>query len=262
VPHTSHLTTLEGMRRIIDWAFTIPFVIAFGAVLGIFEIVARIARLFGLRPMEMTMGVMQRILLWILRITGAKLTVERSPQLRPRTGYILVSNHQSLFDVPIFGGLLFSNYPKYIAKRELGKWLPAVSFNLTHGGNAVIDRDDPRSALEAIKQLGKECQQRRTAVVIFPEGTRSRDGQLGPFKPSGSATLMKAADELAIVPTTIDGSWELLRNKMFPVPFGTRIRVRFGDPIERSNDEDHQVLLERAREEIAATLQHWRSPQN
>ena len=250
------------MKRAIDWLFTIPFVIAFGAVLGIFEIIARIARLFGLRPMEITMGVMQRILLWILKITGAKLTVERSPLIQPRTGYILISNHQSLFDVPIFGGLLFSNYPKYIAKRELGKWLPAVSFNLTHGGNAVIDRDDPRSALRVIKQLGTECQQRRIAVVIFPEGTRSRDGQLGPFKPSGTVTLMKAADQLAIVPTTIDGSWELLRHKMFPVPFRTRIRVRFGDPIERSAGEDHAALMERAREEIDATLQQWRSHQS
>jgi 1-acyl-sn-glycerol-3-phosphate acyltransferase len=247
------------MRRVVDWIFTIPFVMAFGLVLGVFEIIARIARLFGLRPMEITMGVMQRVLLSLLRITGARLTVERSPQIKGGTGYILVSNHQSLFDVPIFGGLLFTNYPKYIAKRELGKWLPSVSFNLTHGGNAVIDRDDPRQALRTIKELGTTCQERKTAVVIFPEGTRSRDGRLGPFKPSGTVTLMKAAPELPIVPTIIDGSWELLRNKMFPVPFGTRIRVSFGDPIERSPDEDPTALLERARAEIEATLDRWRA---
>jgi len=247
------------MKRIIDWIFTIPFVVAFGLTLGVFEIIARIARLFGLRPMELTMGVMQRILLWLLRITGARLTVERSSQLRGRTGYILVSNHQSLFDVPIFGGLLFSNFPKYVAKRELGRWLPAVSFNLTHGGNALIDRDDPRQALRAIKDLGAECQQRATAVVIFPEGTRSRDGQLGEFRPSGTVTLLKAAGDLAIVPTTIDGSWELLRNKMFPVPFGTKIRVSFGDPIARQEGEDPVELVARARDEIAANLARWRA---
>ena len=247
------------MKRIRDWVFTIPFVIAFGTVLGIFEIIARGARIFGLRPMEITMGVMQRILLALLRITGARLTVERSPGVEGGRGYILVSNHQSLFDVPIFGGLLFTNYPKYIAKRELGKWLPAVSFNLTHGGNAVIDRDDPRQALRVIRDLGEECQERNTAVVIFPEGTRSRDGNLGSFRPSGTVTLMKAADRMPVVPTTIDGSWELLRDKMFPVPFGTRIRVRFGDPIERRPDEDPAALLEQARDEIDRTLQGWRS---
>lgn len=247
------------MRRVIDWIFTIPFLIAFGLTLGVFELIARIARLFGLRPMEVTMGVMQRILLWLLRITGTRLQVERSPLIAGRTGYILVSNHQSMFDVPIFGGLLITNYPKYVAKRELGRWLPAVSFNLTHGGNALIDRDDPRQALRAIKDLGGECEARDTAVVIFPEGTRSRDGALGEFRPSGTLTLMKAAPNLAVVPTTIDGSWELLRDGMFPVPFGTKIRVSFGDPIERQPGEDPAELMARARVEIAATLDRWRT---
>lgn len=242
----------------MDWIFTIPFVAAFGLTLGVFEIIARIARLFGLRPMEISMGVMQRILLWTFRIAGTRLIVERSDKVLPRTGYILVSNHQSLFDVPIFGGLLMSNYPKYVAKKELGRWLPAVSFNLTRGGNALIDRDDPRGAIRAIKKLGTECQERNTAVVIFPEGTRSRDGSLGDFKPSGTTTLMKAAPRLAIVPTTIDGSWALLKNKMFPVPFGTRVRVSFGAPIERSPAENLEELLARARAEIEATLERWR----
>lgn len=248
------------MRRVIDWVFTIPFLIAFGLTLGIFELIARVARLFGLRPMEVTMGVMQRILLWLLWIPGTRLEVERSPEIRGRTGYVLISNHQSLFDVPIFGGLLITNYPKYVAKRELGKWLPAVSFNLTHGGNALIDRNDPRQALRAIKELGTQCQERNTAVVIFPEGTRSRNGELGEFRPSGTLTLLKAAPHLAVVPTTIDGSWALLRNRMFPVPFGTRIRVSFGDPIERQAGEDPAELMERARQRISATLQGWRSP--
>ena len=248
------------MKRVVDWIFTVPFIILFGLTLGIFEVIARVARLFGLRPMEITMGVMQRILLWLLRITGTRLTVEKSDQIRGRTGYVLVSNHQSMFDVPIFGGLLFSNFPKYVAKRELGRWLPSVSFNLTHGGNALIDRDDPRQALRAIKQLGRECQERQTAVVIFPEGTRSRDGELAAFRPSGTLTLLKAAPELAVVPTAIDGSWALLRHKMFPVPFGTHIRVRFGDPIERREGEDLEALLQAARQDIATTLERWRAP--
>lgn len=245
------------MRRVRDWVFTVPFLIAFGLTLGVFEVIARIVRLFGLRPMEVTMGVMQRILLWTFRLCGTKLIVERSPGLRPRTGYLIISNHQSMFDVPIFGGLLFSNYPKYVSKRELGRWIPAVSFNLTHGGNAIIDRDDPEQARAAIRELAITSQQRNVAVVIFPEGTRSRDGRLRPFKRGGVLEMMAAAPDMPLVATTIDGSWELLRNKMFPIPFGTTVRVRFGDPIDRDGIDD-AVLLKQTQAEIEATLDRWR----
>ena len=131
------------MKKVVDWVFTIPFLVLFGLILVIFEPIARVSRLFGLRPMEVTMGVMQRALLGAFFVGGTRLHVERSDKVLPETGYIIVSNHQSLFDIPIFGGLLFSNYPKYVSKKELGRWLPSVSFNLTHGGNAIIDRKDP-----------------------------------------------------------------------------------------------------------------------
>jgi 1-acyl-sn-glycerol-3-phosphate acyltransferase len=248
------------MKRVIDWVFTVPFLIAFGLTLAIFEPIARVARLFGLRPMEITMGIMQQVLLWVFRICGTRLNVERSAEIKPRTGYLIISNHQSLIDIPIFGGLLFSNYPKYVSKRELGKWLPSISFNLTHGGNALIDRGDPEQAKRAIRELGEAAQQRNVAVVIYPEGTRSRDGRLKRFKFGGALELMDAAPDLELVTATIDGSWKLLRHKGYPIPFGTRVRVRLGDPIPRSPDEDRRRVLETMRDQIENTLDEWRTP--
>ena len=247
------------MKKVVDWIYTIPFLVLFGLTLVVFEPIARVARLFGLRPMEVTMGVMQRALLGVFRVGGTRLQVERSDKVLPRTGYILVSNHQSLFDVPIFGGLLFSNYPKYVSKKELGKWLPSVSFNLTHGGNALIDRKDPVQARAAIRELGESAQRRNVAVVIFPEGTRSRDGRLKSFRAGGLKELLEAAPSLPVVPTTIDGAWKLLTNKLFPIPFGTKVSVRFSDPLERVEGEDAGELLARAREVIERTLIEWRS---
>lgn len=247
------------VKKIVDWAFTIPFLVGFGLTLVIFEPIARIARLFGLRPMEITMGVMQRVLLVVFRIGGTRLRVDRSPLVLPRTGYIMVSNHQSLFDVPIFGGLLFSNYPKYVSKRELGRWLPSVSFNLTHGGNAIIDRDDPKQAREAIRKLGAAAEERNVAVVIFPEGTRSRNGRLRPFRPGGLAELLEAAPSLQVVPVTIDGAWKLLRHKLFPIPFGTEVRVRFSDPLPRIEGDEPSEVLAGARAVIEETLDEWRA---
>lgn len=247
------------MKKVIDWIFTIPFLVLFGLTLVVFEPIARLARLFGLRPMEVTMGVMQKALLGVFRVGGTQLHVERDEGVRPRTGYIIVSNHQSLFDIPIFGGLLFSNYPKYVAKKELGRWLPSVSFNLSHGGNAIIDRNDPHQAREAIRQLGAAAAERNVAVVIFPEGTRSRTGRLKSFRLGGLKELLTAAPDLPIVPTTIDGAWELLKNKLFPIPFGTQVRVRFSEPIPRSAGDDPADLLERARGVIERTLVEWRT---
>ncbi|MEA2001045.1 MAG: lysophospholipid acyltransferase family protein [Actinomycetota bacterium] len=255
---TPHGSGVFHMRKVLDWIFTIPFLVTFGLTLAIFEPIARIARWFGLRPMEITMGVMQRVLLFAFRLGGTRLLVERSPQVLPRTGYIIVSNHQSLFDIPIFGGLLFSNYPKYVAKRELGRWLPSISFNLAHGGNAVIDRNDPIQARNAIRELGEAAESRNVAVVIFPEGTRSRDGRLKTFRAGGLTELLAAAPSLQVVPTAIDGAWELLRYKLFPIPFGTTVRVRFSEPLDRVAGEDPKELLGRARAVIEGTLAEWR----
>jgi 1-acyl-sn-glycerol-3-phosphate acyltransferase len=246
------------MKKVVDWIFTVPFLVGFGLTLAVFEPIARVARLFGLRPMEVTMGVMQRILLLVFRIGGTRLRVERSDKVLPRTGYIMVSNHQSLFDVPIFGGLLFSNYPKYVSKKELGRWLPSVSFNLTHGGNALIDRNDPQQARRAIRELGEAAERRNVAVVIFPEGTRSRDGRLKSFRAGGLGELLAAAPSLPVVPVTIDGAWELLRYKLFPVPFGTTVRVRFSDPLPRAESDDAGTVLAAARSVIEETLAEWR----
>jgi 1-acyl-sn-glycerol-3-phosphate acyltransferase len=71
--------------------------------------------------------------------------------------------------------------------------------------------------------------------------------------------LFEAAPEVPIVPVAIDGSWRLLRSNLLPVPFGTRIRVRVGHPIERSPDEDLSAILAECQREIAKTLEGWRS---
>lgn len=242
----------------MDWLFTPVFLVVFGATLLVFDPIQRLARLLGQRPHEYVVGAMQRVLVWAIQICGMHLEVERSDAVRPHTGYLLVANHQSMFDIPILGSALFTNFPKYVSKRELARWIPSISYNLRRGGNALIDRGDRKQATEAIRALGNQAQARNVSAVIYPEGTRARAGALGPFKPGGAIALMKAAPDLAVVPVTIDGSWRLLRFNLLPVPFGTRVRVRVGAPIARHADEDaHGVLLE-VREQIEKTLAAWR----
>jgi 1-acyl-sn-glycerol-3-phosphate acyltransferase len=243
--------------RVVDWIVTVPFLVVFGGVLAVFDPVQRVARLFGRRPHEVVVGALQTSLVAAFRLCGTRIEVERAPGVRPNTGYVLIANHQSMFDIPILGALLFSNYPKYVSKRELARWIPSISYNLRRGGNAVIDRSDRDQAVAAIRTLGETAQRRGVSVVIYPEGTRSRAGELRAFKPAGTLALLEAAPELPVVPVAIDGSWRLLSHNLLPVPTGVRVRVRFGDPIGRDT-APASALLVRARDEIEQTLARWR----
>lgn len=233
------------MGKARDWVFSVPTVISFGMALLFFDVLGRVALVLGLRPFEWVMAGLQRTLLSVFRISGVRFDIEGLEGFRSSGGYLFVSNHQSMYDVPIFGGILVRNFPKYVAKRSLAKGIPSISLNLRRGGNALIDRGDRDQAVAAIEQLAQACQERNVSAVIFPEGTRSRDGSISKYKYAGLAALMKGAPELPIVPTSINGSWRVFAHNMFPVPYGTRVTVRFGEPIPRVPDEDPAEILER-----------------
>jgi 1-acyl-sn-glycerol-3-phosphate acyltransferase len=245
-------------RSLASWILTIPFLLAFGATLLVFDPLQRIARLFGQRPQEFVAGSMQVVLVYAFRISGMRLVVDRSGEVKPNRSYLLIANHQSLLDIPIIGATLFSNYPKYVSKRELARWLPGISYNLRRGGNAIIERGDRRQATEAIREMATTAEARGVSAVIYPEGTRSRGGELRRFKKPGTVALLEAAPDTPVVPVTIDGSWRLLSHNLLPVPFGTEVRLHIGDPIERSEGEDPGALILEVREQIEKTLERWR----
>jgi 1-acyl-sn-glycerol-3-phosphate acyltransferase len=247
------------LARALDWIFTVPFLLAFGLSVVVFEVLQRAARLFGQRPQEVMAASVQWSIWQSLRLCGTRFAVERSPLVRSGEAYILVGNHQSMFDVATIGGLLFRSYVKYVAKKELARGVPSISYNLREGGNAVIDRKNREQAVREIRALGARAQAWRVAVMIYPEGTRARDGVMKEWKPTGLLELMETAPDLPIVPVAIDESWKLERYRMRPVPFGTRVRVRIGDPIPRSPGEDRPALLARVESEVRRTVEGWRS---
>jgi len=240
-----------------DWVFSIPTVVAFGLTLLIFDLVGRVALLFGLRPFEWTMAALQWTLLGAFRISAVRFDVEGLDRFNGSGGYLFVSNHQSMYDVPIFGGILIKNFPKYVAKRSLAKGIPSISLNLRRGGNALIDRGDRVQAMEAITDLASACQSRDVSAVIFPEGTRSRDGSLGRYSVGGVAALMEGAPDLQIIPTVIDGSWRVFDHNMFPVPFGTKVKVAFGEPILRTDGIDPATVVEMCHNWSTDVLARW-----
>lgn len=247
------------MKALRDWIFTLPFLTTFGLLLLVFDLAQRAARLFGRRAHEYVAGALQWSLMRSFGICGARLQVERSPHVRPHTPYLIISNHQSMFDVPIFGSLFFTNFPKYVSKRSLARWIPSISYNLRRGGHALIDRGDAEQAVEAIRQLAAQVRERGVSAVIFPEGTRGRRGEIGPFRRRGTLALLEAAPDTPVVPVCIDQSWRLLSHNLWPVPFGVTVRVWIGDPISRCAGEDREGLLAAAEDEIRTALLRQRA---
>jgi 1-acyl-sn-glycerol-3-phosphate acyltransferase len=246
------------MRAVRDWAGTIAFLIAFGLIMVIYDAIFRITFLFGKRANAWVLGVMQITVICAMRLAGIRIEVERSPRIEPHTSYIIVSNHQSMFDIPTFGWQFFSNYPKYISKVELAKWIPSVSVQLRNGGHALIDRKDRETAVKAIDKLAHEVVENGFSAVIYPEGTRARSGQLAPFKPAGTVALLNRATSASVVPVCIDNSWRIMQHKMLPIPWGIRMRFWAGDPIPRRPDEDPYAVLAEVERQIRQTMARFR----
>jgi 1-acyl-sn-glycerol-3-phosphate acyltransferase len=246
------------MRTLRDWLFTVPFLLAFALILLVFDLAQRVARLFGRRPHEYVAGALQRALVYSFAICGTRLLVERSPAVRSDAAYLIIGNHQSMFDIPIFGALFFGNFPKYVSKRSLARWIPSISYNLRHGGHALIDRSDGDQAVAAIQALAADVRARGVSAVIFPEGTRGRHGSLGRFRRRGTLALLDAAPDTPVVPVCIDHSWRLLRHNLLPVPFGVTVRVWIGEPIARRAGEDREALLDDVEAAIHAALRRGR----
>ena len=130
-------------------------------------------------------------------------------------------------------------HPKFVSKIELGKGIPSVSFNLRHGGSVLINRKDPKQSVEQLEKLGKYIEKYQRSAVIFPEGTRSRDGYPKKFHITGLKVLLAHAPSAYIVPISINNSWKLLRYGKFPMGLGNHLKFQVHEPIQNDgNPED------------------------
>jgi 1-acyl-sn-glycerol-3-phosphate acyltransferase len=253
---------IQALRRYakltLDWATSLLFLAVFGLLCLVFDPLQRLAFAFSRRAQERTVGWMQVGISNALRICGTRYRIERSPAVKPGTAYLIVANHQSMFDIPILSWLMFTNYPKFVSKKELGRGIPSISYNLRVGGNVLIDRSNRRAALAAIEELATTVRERNVSAVIYPEGTRAKDGTVGPFKPAGAVKLLRAAPDVPVLTVVMDGQWKLVRRGMLPVPFGTVVNVRICDPLERRADEDAATILAQCEQTIRHTVARWR----
>ena len=138
---------------------------------------------------------------------------------------------------------------KFVSKKELGKGIPSVSYNLRHGGSALIDRKDPKQAIPEIKKLGDYIESNNRSAVIFPEGTRSKTGQPKAFSQTGLKILCKAAPSAYVVPVSINNSWKMVKFGFFPVGLGNHLTFAIHKPLKVS-EFDFADLIEKAEEAV------------
>jgi 1-acyl-sn-glycerol-3-phosphate acyltransferase len=183
----------------------------------------------------------------ILKGLGVTLSVEGREHLDPAQPYVYACNHLSHVDPPSCY-LALPGHLRLAAKKSLFQ-IPVFGWALHRSGQIPIDRSDAQSAQTKLN-ANVEAIKTRISVLLFPEGTRSDDGTLQPFK-KGAAVLAIQA-QVPIVPMAIAGSREILP-KGFNAIHGGTVRIRIGTPIPTRGMslEERGALTERVRAEVA-----------
>jgi 1-acyl-sn-glycerol-3-phosphate acyltransferase len=227
------------MKKILGYILTPLFLIVFGLILGIFHPIQVVCwNVWGYPAQKRAVDIMNYLIIKSLFILGSRVNFkgfEKLPKDRP---IIIVSNHQSQYDIPPIVWGFRKHYPKFISKIELGKGIPSISYNLRKGGSVLIDRKSRSQAIKEIIKLGRQIETNNYSACIFPEGTRSRDGKVRTVQVGGLGTLLKTAPSAAIIPFAVDGNYLLQR---FPMGVGLKLTYSVLDPIERENRTAEEI---------------------
>ncbi len=196
---------------------------------------------------------MNLCLIRFTHILGTTYKIENRHLAPKGVPVIIVANHQSLYDIPPLIWFLRKLHPKFISKKELGKGIPSVSYNLRHGGSVLIDRKDPKQSLPEIKKVAQYIEKYNRSVVIFPEGTRSRSGVPKRFSQNGLKMLYKYAPSAYVLPVTINNSWKMVKWGGFPMGLGSRLVFTIHKPLKVS-DYSFEELFERTEKTVISFI--------
>jgi 1-acyl-sn-glycerol-3-phosphate acyltransferase len=221
--------------------------IAFATIIG--SVAALISRLF-----DPSGDTVMRLARWwsrgICALSGVKIEVQGKLDFQPGQSYVFMANHLSTVDI----WALYVALPlpvRMIAKKQLSQ-IPLFGWAMWAGRFIFIDRGNAVAARRSIERA-KERIRQGTSVLLFPEGTRSRDGSLQPFKKGGFHLAIDAG--APIVPVAISGTRELMPRGALRLRPG-HVKLVVGDPIptEGLSSEDRNDLLERVHGIMAAML--------
>jgi 1-acyl-sn-glycerol-3-phosphate acyltransferase len=192
------------------------------------------------------------IAMWIthngLRLAGLSVDVEGKDKIDPAGTYIFMCNHVSNLDPPV----LLTRLPRrtsVLVKKELFQ-VPVLGRAMRLGDLVSVDRSNREAAVESMHEA-EEVMKRGLNMTVFPEGTRSRDGRLLPFKKGPFYLAMDSG--VPVVPVTVLGSENLMMKGSLLIRPG-RVRLVFHAPISPAKFADKEDLIQAVRREIASAL--------
>ncbi|HEX3528543.1 MAG TPA: lysophospholipid acyltransferase family protein [Thermoanaerobaculia bacterium] len=161
--------------------------------------------------------------------------VEGRENTRPEQSYVILTNHQGDYDILALYGFLHRQF-RWVIKQELRK-VPFLGWGCAAIGHIFVDRRNSEAAIASL-EAAKPRLAGGVSVLFFPEGTRSLDGRLGPFKKGGFVMARQLG--FPILPVSLSGSWKILpKGCLFPCPGIIRVRIHPPvDPADFPNDED------------------------
>ena len=190
----------------------------------------------------------------ILWIGNIPYTIIGLDKLDPYQQYVFASNHESAFDIPLtLAGIPWHVVP--IAKKELKK-IPFLSWAMLAAGHIFIDRSNHQKALQSIDKIKNSLKKNPRSILVFPEGTRTLDGKMKPFKKGGIILAINTG--LPIVPIACCGTFDVLvkGSKKFNPKL---IELRFGSPIYTSPDDidNRNEITEQVKKAVISLKSEW-----
>jgi len=232
------------MNKFFGYILTPVFYLFFGLFLLIFHPVQWFClKVFGYSAHKKSVDILNFFLTYCQLFLGSSVKFTNRNNIPTGRPVIFVANHQSMYDIPTLIWYLRAYHAKFISKIELTKGIPSISFNLKHGGGANIIRENKKQAIVELHKLGKRMLEKNWSTVLFPEGTRSKNGLIKPFQVGGMSTLLKTIPGVLVVPIAIENSWKLVQYGGFPLSAGEKLRWTVLEPIETEGQSVEEICL-------------------
>jgi 1-acyl-sn-glycerol-3-phosphate acyltransferase len=188
---------------------------------------------------------------WLnIKANGVRVYVRGLENIDPKTPYIYMSNHLGSFDIFALLAYLPVQF-RWLAKVELFR-IPILGWAMSTAGYISLDRSERKKAYKSMEVAAQKIKE-GTSVIIFPEGSRSLDGNFQPFMKGGFSLAIKAG--VPIVPITIDGTWEIMPRDTLIIRKG-KIGIFIDHPIDTAGltMKDREELMKKVEERIRANF--------